>query len=116
MKVIEKNKKRFVRHRRVRAGVIGTSERPRLSVFRSNKHIVLQLIDDARGRTLLQVNDLSDKKKTTKTERAYELGEKLAELAMAKKIKTVVFDRGGYLYHGCIKSVAEGCRKGGLLF
>jgi large subunit ribosomal protein L18 len=105
---------RIIRHKRIRAKVRGTKEKPRLSVFRSNKHIFLQLIDDGSGKTLVSESDLKDKKKTTKTEAAKEAGKKLAESAKTKKIKTAVFDRGGYKYHGIIKAVAEGAREGGL--
>jgi len=102
------------RHRRVRAKVVGTKDKPRLSVFRSNKHIFLQLIDDRSGKTLVSESDLKLKKKTTKTEIAREVGKKLAESAKLKKIKNVVFDRGGYKYHGRIKAAAEGAKEGGL--
>lgn len=102
------------RHRRIRAKVAGTKDKPRLSVFRSNKHIFLQLINDENGKTLISASDLKIKKKGTKTEIAREIGKKLAELAKTKKIKKVVFDRGGYKYHGRIKAAAEGAREGGL--
>jgi len=102
------------RHRRVRAKVVGTKDKPRLSVFRSNKHIFLQLIDDKSGKTLVSESDLKLKKKATKTEIAREVGKKLAESAKLKKIKNVVFDRGGYKYHGRIKAAAEGAKEGGL--
>jgi len=107
---------RIVRHRRVRAKVIGTAERPRFSVFRSNKHVFLQLVDDKKGATIVSVNDIKDKKKTAKVESAKQAGKKIAELAKAKKIEGVVFDRGGYKYHGRVKAVAEGAREGGLKF
>lgn len=102
------------RHRRVRAKVRGTKDKPRFSVFRSNKHIFLQLIDDKSRKTLVSESDLKLKKKATKTEIAREVGKKLAESAKLKKIKNVVFDRGGYKYHGRIKAAAEGAREGGL--
>jgi len=109
------------RHNRVRAKVHGTKTKPRLSVFRSNKHIFLQLIDDSLGKTLISASDLkipaspaSGKKKGTKTEVAKEVGKLLAEAAKSKKIKNVVFDRGGYKYHGRVKAAAEGAREGGL--
>lgn len=107
---------RFIRHKRVRARAIGTKQRPRLSVFRSNKHIFLQLIDDRAGKTLVSAADLKSKKKLTKTELAKSAGKKLAETAKEKKIKKVVFDRGGYKYHGRVKAAAEGAREGGLNF
>ncbi len=98
----------------------GIGQRPRLSVFRSNRHIFLQLIDDEKNKTLVSVRDIpvkaGKKSKTTKTEIARETGKKLAELAMEKKIKKVVFDRGGYKYHGRIRAAAEGARDGGLEF
>ncbi len=103
-------------HKRIRAKISGTKEQPRLSVFRSNKHIFLQLIDDNSGKTLVSANDLKTKKKATKTEIAKEVGKELAKLAKAKKIKKVVFDRGGYKYHGRVKASAEGAREGGLNF
>lgn len=111
-----KRNKREKRHKRVRAKVFGTAKRPRLSVFRSNKHIFLQLIDDKKGKTLVSFNDLKMKEKLNKTERAKEAGKQLAKLALAKKTKNVLFDRGGYKYHGRIKAVAEGAREGGLIF
>lgn len=109
------------RHRRVRQKIFGTSKRPRLNVFRSNKYIYAQVIDDIKGVTLISVSDLSDvkagsEKKLTKTEVAREVGKVLAKKLLAKKIKEVVFDRGGRLYHGRIKALAEGAREGGLVF
>lgn len=111
-----KSEKRAMRHKRVRAKVFGTSERPRLSVFRSNKHIFLQIIDDSQGRTIVSASDLKTKKKSTKTEIAREVGKALAQEAVKKGIKKVVFDRGGYKYHGRVRAVAEGAREGGLIF
>jgi large subunit ribosomal protein L18 len=108
--------KRKIRHKRVRARIIGTAEHPRLSVFRSNKHIFLQLIDDSKGKTLVSASDFKIKKKINKTEKAKEAGRELAKSANAKKIKTAVFDRGGYKYHGRIKAAAEGAREEGLKF
>jgi large subunit ribosomal protein L18 len=105
---------RLKRHRRVRAHVIGTAARPRLCVFRSLKHISGQIIDDESGRTLAMVND--QKLKGPKAERAKQVGEQLAAKAKTAKITTVVFDRGGYLYHGRVKALAEGARAGGLKF
>ncbi len=112
------------RHKRVRAKIKGTKETPRLSVFRSNKHIFLQLIDDDSGKTLASVSDLKIKKSVgkeikktkTKTELAKEMGKDLAEIALKNKIKKVVFDRGGYKYHGKVKAVAEGAREKGFEF
>lgn len=92
---------------------MGTGDRPRLSVFRSGKHIYAQIIDDTRGQTLVAESDLKIEK-IKKTEKAYIIGKKLAEKALKKKIKTVVFDRGGFLYHGRVAAVAKGAREGGL--
>jgi large subunit ribosomal protein L18 len=113
-----KREKRIIRHRRIRARVKGTSDRPRLSVFRSNRHIWLQLIDDSSGRTLLAASDLEikTKKKGEQKGAASAVGELLARKARDKKIKRIVFDRGGYRYHGLVRAVAEGARRGGLKF
>ncbi|HKS05621.1 MAG TPA: 50S ribosomal protein L18 [Gemmatimonadaceae bacterium] len=102
------------RHRRVRAKVIGTQERPRLVVFRSLKHIYAQIVDDAGRRTLLTVSDGELKGK--KTEKSAAVGKLVAEKAKAAGIKKVVFDRAGYRYHGRVKAVADGAREGGLEF
>lgn len=121
-----KREKRTRRHKRVRARIKGTAVKPRLSVFRSNKHIFLQLIDDDKGKTIVSASNLPIKgdgpktaKKTVKlrkVESAFNVGKKLAELAEKKKIKNTVFDRGGYVYRGRIKAAAEGAREGGLEF
>lgn len=103
------------RRARVRGKIFGTKRRPRLSVFRSGKHISAQLIDDEKGETLASASDLG-LKGGAKTERAQAVGEELAKRALKLKIKKIVFDRGGYRYHGRIKAVAEGARKGGLKF
>jgi len=112
--------KRKRRHKRVRARVKGTSERPRLSVFRSNRHIFVQLIDDESGKTIAASSDIqlkkSKKKKVIPKERASAVGELIAKIAKEKKITRVVFDRGGYTYHGLVKEVADGARRGGLTF
>lgn len=104
---------------RVRAKIKGTATIPRLSVFRSNKHIWLQLIDDVSGRTMIVASDkeLKDKSRKIKDKRtvaAEMIGELIAKKALEKKITSAVFDRGGYKYHGIVKAVAEGARKGGL--
>ncbi len=104
------------RHRRVRAKVSGTKERPRLSVSRSSKHIQAQLIDDTRGVTIVSASDLSVEKKATKQEKAMLVGKELAQLAKDKGIRLAVFDRGGYRYHGRVKALAEAARAGGLQF
>ncbi|MBU1091644.1 50S ribosomal protein L18 [Patescibacteria group bacterium] len=111
----EKTEKRDMRRRRVRAKIFGVSDCPRISVFRSNKYISLQLIDDEKGESLLQANDIG-LKNGTKTERARKIGKKIAEEAKKKNIKKAVFDRGGYAYHGRVKASADGCREGGLKF
>ncbi len=104
---------------RVRKRIRGTSEKPRLSVFRSNKAIYAQLINDLEGTTLAsassQLKEVGDQK-TTKTEAARQVGKLIAERAKEVGIETVVFDRNGYLYHGRVKSLAEGAREGGLKF
>jgi len=113
-----KQEKRYRRHRRVRAKVKGTKECPRLSVFRSNQHISVQLINDDKKETLVSFGDFKIKKKKglTKVQLAKEVGRLIAKEALEKKIKKVVFDRGGYKYHGRVKAVAEGAREGGLKF
>ncbi|MEK7596467.1 MAG: 50S ribosomal protein L18 [Patescibacteria group bacterium] len=117
-----KHQKRKHRHKRIRAKVRGTAGCPRLSVFRSNKHIFLQLINDEERKTLLGMGDflkkgkLKSEKKETKTEKARRFGKKIAELALKAGVKKVVFDRGGFLYHGRVKAAAEGAREGGLDF
>ena len=109
--------KRLKRRRRVRAKVSGTAERPRISVFRSNRGVMVQLIDDEAGRTLAAVNwTESDLRSLSKMEQAKRAGELLAERAKAAGIETAVFDRGGYQYHGRVKALADGAREGGLVF
>lgn len=107
--------KRDRRRSKIRFKVRGTSERPRLSVFRSNTSVFLQIIDDTENKTIVSAN-MKEIKKGTKTEKAKELGKVIAEKALAKKIKTVVFDRGGYKYHGRVQAVADGAREAGLEF
>ena len=108
---------RLRRRRRVRAKVRGTAERPRLSVFRSNRGIGAQLIDDVAGHTLAAVNwTESDLKSLGRLEQAGKAGELLAERAKSAGVETVVFDRGGYRYHGRVKALADGAREGGLRF
>jgi len=117
-----KNKKVFRRNRikqRVRKSISGTPERPRMSVFRSNRDIYVQLIDDLAGHTLASassaVADIRDQK-ITKSAKAAIVGKNIAEKALAAGITKVVFDRNGYLYHGRIKSLADAAREGGLMF
>ncbi len=110
-----KTEKRIRRHNRIRAKVKGTNEMPRLNVFKSNRAIYVQIIDDGAGLTL--VSSSTDKMKgKTLSERANQVGLDLAKKAIAKKIEKVVFDRGGYIYIGKIKALAEGAREGGLKF
>jgi large subunit ribosomal protein L18 len=111
--------KRYVQRKaRVRSRITGTSARPRLSVYRSNAHIYGQLINDEKQVTLISCSDLvvKAKAKETKVQVAESVGEELAKRAVAKKIKSVVFDRNGFRFHGRIKALAEGARKGGLEF
>jgi large subunit ribosomal protein L18 len=112
----QKLAKRTIRHNRVRAVVSGTSDRPRLSVFRANRHIYAQLIDDEAGKTLAAASSMEVKAKDKKTSLAMEVGKLLAKKAGEKKISSVVFDRGGFAYHGRVKALAEGAREGGLKF
>jgi len=114
MKTNIKTIKRARRQKRIRSTVAGTAERPRLSVFKSNKHISAQLIDDDKGVTLAAAS--SHEIKGKKTEQAKKTGEALAKLAKAKGIAKVVFDRGGFIYTGRVKAVADGAREGGLEF
>lgn len=102
------------RHIRVRKHIVGTTKRPRLAVFRSNTHIYAQIIDDSKGVTLLSESDV--KVSGTKKEKAYNVGKILAQKASKKKITQVVFDRGGFLFHGRVSEVAKGAREGGLKF
>ncbi len=117
MATLTKREARERRHRRVRGKVHGTAERPRLTVFRSNKGIEAQLVDDLSGRTLtsaswVALKDFSGDKKTQATE----VGKLLAQRAKQSGVQRVVFDRGGYLYHGRVKALADGAREGGLEF
>jgi large subunit ribosomal protein L18 len=106
------------RHRRVRRKVSGTAERPRLVVYRSNRGIEAQLVDDLEGRTLAAASHLGLGKtfKGSKTEQAAEVGKLLAAAGKKAGLESVVFDRGGYLYHGRVKALADGAREGGLKF
>jgi large subunit ribosomal protein L18 len=117
MTVVTKRQARLRRRRRVRARIIGTTERPRLSVYRSNKGVFAQLIDDGQGHTVAAVNWIEPElRKLTASEQAKRAGELLAERAKAAGIDSCVFDRGGYQYHGRVKALAEGAREGGLSF
>ena len=108
-----KNRARLRRHRRVRKSVFGTQERPRLAVYRSNRHIYAQLVDDIAARTMAAASDVSTAQ-GDKTTRAKEVGKAIAERAMAAGVERAVFDRGGRLYHGRVRAVAEGAREAGL--
>ena len=112
----QKRIKRAIRHKRVRSRVLGSKDRPRLSVFKANRHIYAQLIDDGAGKTLVSASSLEVKSKAKKTDIAKEVGKLMATKALAKKIKAVKFDRGGFAYHGRIKALADGAREGGLEF
>lgn len=124
--MLDKQVKRIRRHRRVRAKIFGTKEKPRLCIFRSNKHIYAQLIDDNKGKILAVASDLELKQKIkskeqrTKMDVAKEVGKLIAEkaknLPAGRQVEKVVFDRGGYKYHGKVKALADGAREGGLKF
>ena len=118
MATLSTRKARERRHYRLRRTIVGSAERPRLVVFRSNRGVEAQLVDDAEGRTLASAShrDLKKSFKGTKTEQAAEVGKVLAEKAKKADVESVVFDRGGYLYHGRVKALAEGAREGGLRF
>lgn len=113
---LSKTQKRLKVKRRVRKSIFGTAERPRLSVFRSNKEIYAQLIDDNAGVTLAQSSSRDKSVSGTKIEQAATVGKNIAEKAKANNIETIVFDRNGYVYHGRIKALADGAREGGLKF
>ncbi|TSC66867.1 MAG: large subunit ribosomal protein L18 [Parcubacteria group bacterium Gr01-1014_73] len=106
--------KRIRRHKRIRAKITGTAERPRLSVFKSNKYLYAEIIDDVAGRTLATASSLEFNKKMK--EEAREVGKTIAQRAGEKKIKNIVFDRGGYVYTGKVKALADAAREGGLVF
>jgi large subunit ribosomal protein L18 len=117
MTVMTKPQRRLKRRRRVRAKISGTAERPRISVFRSNRGISAQLIDDESGRTLTSVNwTEAELRKLTGAEQAGKAGALLAERAKAAGVQTAVFDRGGYQYHGRVQAFAESAREAGLKF
>lgn len=104
-------------HTRIRAKIMGTQERPRLCVFKSGKHVYAQLIDDNTGKVLVSASDVKTKvKKGGKVSHSMEVGKLIAKEALAKKIEKVVFDRGGFVFHGRVKAVADGAREGGLKF
>jgi len=115
--MFSKKEQKNTRHRRIRKRIIGTNKIPRLCVFRSNRHIYAQLIDDEKEKTLAMASDLEIKKqKIKKSEIASRIGELIAKKAAEKKIERVIFDRAGYKYHGRVKSLADSARKTGLKF
>ena len=117
MTVLTKRQSRLRRRRRVRARIVGTAERPRLSVYRSNRGVFAQLIDDGKGHTVAAVNWIEPElRKLSASEQAKRAGELLAERAKAAGVESCVFDRGGYQYHGRVKALAEGAREGSLVF
>lgn len=121
MPEIDRRVARLRRHRRVRTHVVGTPERPRLNVFRSLRHIYAQVIDDSQGHTLVSASSVDPEVEAqlrglTKTEQAGVVGKILAERALGQGIGAVVFDRGGYAYHGRVKALADAAREGGLEF
>jgi large subunit ribosomal protein L18 len=111
-----RNVARIARHERIRKNLHGTSSTPRLCVFKSNKDLYVQIIDDEEGKTLVSVSGKELKLKGVNIENAKKVGEEIAARAKKAKIKTVVFDRGGYLYHGVVKALAESAREKGLEF
>ena len=113
--MLQKQATRLARQKRVRAKISGTAARPRLNVFRSNANIYAQLIDDEAGTTLVAVSDIKETS-GTKMERAQKVGAEIAEKAKSLKIKEVVFDRGGFLYHGRVKALDDSARGAGLTF
>ena len=118
VKKTDRKMERTRRHIRVRRKISGTQDRPRLCVYRSNSNLYVQIIDDVAGKTLVQASTLDKEVKTkhANKEAAKEVGTLIAKRATSKKIDTVVFDRGGYIYHGVVKELAEAAREGGLKF
>ena len=118
VKKTDRKMERTRRHLRVRTKISGTAERPRLCVYRSNTNLYVQIIDDVAGKTLVSCSTLDKdiKEKHANIEAAKEVGTMIAKKAIEKNIKTVVFDRGGYIYHGVVKALAESAREGGLVF
>ena len=118
VKKTDRKMERARRHLRVRRKISGTAERPRLCIYRSNTNIYVQIIDDVAGNTLVQASTLDKEIKTKHANKvaAKEVGQLIAKRAIEKKIENVVFDRGGYIYHGVVKELAEAAREGGLKF
>jgi len=117
-KVDEKTRKRNKRKAHIRKNILGTSERPRMTVFRSNRHVYIQAIDDSTGTTLVSTSNLEKElnKFKNSVEDAAKLGEEFGKRLSGKKVKSVVFDRNGYKYHGIVKAIADGARKAGIDF
>ncbi|MDR1446260.1 MAG: 50S ribosomal protein L18 [Treponema sp.] len=117
-KMLDKDRKRLKRKVHIRKRIAGTAEKPRMTVTRSNKSLYIQVIDDARGHTLASASTLEEELRTIKvnTEGAGQLGEVMGKRLLEKNIKTVIFDRNGYLYHGLVKALADGARKAGIQF
>jgi large subunit ribosomal protein L18 len=116
IKHFDRKAARSRRHRRVRTKVAGTAERPRLSVFRSNQHVYVQLIDDAGNRTLAAASSVELKGKARGLQAAQAVGKAIADKAAGAGVKAIVFDRGGFIYHGQVKALAEAAREAGLEF
>ena len=116
--IVTKESRRLKIRRRIRSKISGTAERPRMSIYRSNAEVYVQLIDDVNGVTILSAStrDKDFSRTGSKVEQAKAIGTDIAKKAIAKGLTTVVFDRGGYLYHGRVQSLAEGAREGGLKF
>jgi len=116
--MLEKDRKRFKRKVHIRKRISGTPERPRMTVFKSNRSLSIQIIDDSRGHTLVSTSTLEKENRNIKATvaGAAQLGELMGKRLLEKNIKTVVFDRNGYLYHGVIKALADGARKAGVQF
>ena len=114
MQTKQRSEGRIKRHRRVRKKIVGTAERPRLAVYRSNRHIYAQVIDDFAGRTIASASTLTLGDGGEPVERAKSVGKAVADAAKAAGVTRVTFDRGGFMYHGRISAVAEGAREGGL--
>lgn len=114
--MLQKQLNRLRRKARVRSQISGTAARPRLSIFRSNSHILAQLVDDVTGKTLGSASDLKITKKATKVDLAAQVGAEIAKTAKTLKIEEIVFDRGGFSYQGRVKALADAAREGGLKF
>lgn len=114
--VKERKNNREKRKLKIRSKIYGTAETPRLSIFRSNSSVYAQMIDDEKAETILEFSSkkLDSSKKINKTEQSFEVGKEIAKRALEKKIKSAIFDRGGYRYHGRVRALAEGAREGGL--